>query len=157
MTKARIRALAVLAGAATVALAGCGKAGYAHVSGVVTVNGKPYANCMVQFLPESSKDHANPGRGAVGHTDENGRYSLKTVDGVRGAAVGKNQVQIRSEYLKGVKGFEYWDPAAGKTVKTNDDPIPREWNVQSNHEFDVPAGGTDQANFDIVVGKAPKR
>ena len=37
-------------------------------------------------------------------------------------------------------------PKGGKV-----DPIPPEWNALSNKEFDVPRGGTDQANFDIFV------
>jgi hypothetical protein len=157
MTEVRNRAFPVLAGLFAVALAGCGRSGYARVSGVITLNGKPYPNCMVQFLPEAGRGNATPGRGSVGHTDENGRFTLKTVDGVVGAAVGKNLVQIRSEYRKDSKGFDYWDPSAKKTVRSNDDPIPMDWNVKSKKEFDVPSGGTDQANFDIVIGKTPRR
>jgi hypothetical protein len=33
------------------------------------------------------------------------------------------------------------------------DPIPPEWNALSKVHFDVPSGGTDQANFDIRTRK----
>jgi hypothetical protein len=33
------------------------------------------------------------------------------------------------------------------------DPIPAEWNALSDKTFEVPAGGTDKANFDIVSKK----
>ena len=45
--------------------------------------------------------------------------------------------------------------AAGKATKAAADPIPPQWNYESKQEFDVPAGGTEKANFDIVT-KKPK-
>ena len=48
------------------------------------------------------------------------------------------------------------DPALGTpdgSAKVQIDPIPAEWNSSSTKEFDVPAGGTDKANFDIVGKK----
>ena len=43
-----------------------------------------------------------------------------------------------------------------KADAPNVDPIPQEWNARSTKEFDVPAGGTDKANFDIVSKKKTK-
>jgi hypothetical protein len=142
-----------------VGLAGCsGGAGYAPVSGVVTVNGKPCRNATVTFLPEQTKDNPTPGRGSIGRTDDNGRFTLKTVDGVTGAAVGKHHIQIRTSYNAELKGYQVWDPVAKKTVRSDVDPIPYEWHsAEGTKEFDVPAGGTDKANFDIVTGKAANR
>jgi len=157
MIGARNGLFPVAAGLLAVALAGCSRSDYAPVSGVITMNGKPYRNGIVLFLPEATKGNTTPGRGATGHTDENGRYSLKTVNGISGAAVGKNAVQIRTKYSAELKGFEFWDPTTNKAVRSEADPVPPEWNTNSTREFDVPPGGTDKANFDIVTAKSPKR
>ena len=37
------------------------------------------------------------------------------------------------------------------------DPIPLDWHEKSEKVFDVPAEGTDQANFDIVTPKKGRR
>ena len=57
-----------------------------------------------------------------------------------------------TRYNAEIKGYEVWDPGSNKAVKSYTDPIPPEWNSASTKEFDVPSGGTDQANFDIVLG-----
>jgi hypothetical protein len=157
MTTVRNLAFAASACALAVGLTGCGRSDYAPVSGVVTLNGKPYRNAAVLFLPISTADHPTPGRGSSGHTDENGRFTLKSVEGVMGAAVGKHNVQIRTTYSAQFKGYEVWDPESSKVVKASVDPIPLEWNTLSKKEFEVPPGGTDKANFDIVTTKAPRR
>ena len=46
------------------------------------------------------------------------------------------------------------DDADSATLdKIKADPIPAEWHANSKVEFEVPAGGTDRAVFDIVSGK----
>jgi hypothetical protein len=153
MNQARNRAFAALAGVFAVSLVGCGSGPYVPVSGVVTVNGKPYRNAYLQFQPMASAENPNPGRGSVGHTDENGHFTLKTDDGHEGAAVGKHRVRITTKYSKSFKGYEVWDPVQNKTVRSAADPIPPHWNYNSKQEFEVPAGGTDKANFEIVTRK----
>jgi hypothetical protein len=141
------------AGVLLAALAGCsGGAGYAPVSGVVKLNGKPYDKAVVSFQPIGTTENPNPGRGSSAYTDENGRYVLKS-DKYSGALVGKHLVRIMT------RGNEVvgQDPTVGSDDKTplrpQLDPIPPEWNALSKKEFDVPAGGTDKADFDIVTGK----
>jgi hypothetical protein len=158
MSTVRNLAFALLAGGLALGMSGCGGGGYAPVSGVVTMNGKPLRNVVVLFLPEQTKEHAASGRGSSGHTDENGHFTLKSVDGHAGAAVGKHHVRINSVYSKELKGYEAWDAEANKVVKAAVDPIPPEWSSANNKkEFDVPSGGTDKANFEIVTRKTPKR
>ena len=136
MNQVKTLALTALAGALVISLAGCGGgAQYVAVSGVVKLDGKPHRNAMVMFQPMASTENPNPGRGSSGRTDDNGRFTLKTFEGQRGAVIGKHRVRIMS------------------MVKAAADPIPAEWNQASNKEFDVPTGGTDQANFDIVTKK----
>ena len=55
-------------------------------------------------------------------------------------------------WLRDTGGFRYDETPPNKEV----DPIPAEWNALSKVEFDVPPGGTDQANFDILTRKGKK-
>jgi hypothetical protein len=164
--------LVLLCGVTALA-AGCGgdDPELAPVSGVVKVDGKPYPNAYVTFQPVGSEGNPNPGRGSTGTTDAEGRFTLRYDGGQDGAVVGKHIVRITSMQPAD-------DPSRFKGTETGstdgDDPtgaaaalaarglkpeiIPKEWHTDSRKEFVVPAGGTDQANFDIVSlrGKAKK-
>jgi len=160
MISVRSLVLPGLAGLLTFSFLGCGNGGpqYVGVSGVVTLNGKPYKGAVVNFQPSATPDNPNPGRGSYGHTDENGRFTLVVDDQVKGAVVGKHRVRIAS--LQDSTRTDF-DPALGTPdggelkarPKRLFDPIPPEWNEQSKKEFDVPPGGTGKANFDIVTKK----
>jgi hypothetical protein len=135
MTNIRNLAFAAVAGVMAVSLVGCSSGpAYVPVSGVVTLNGKAFSNCIVTFQPMSTTDNPNPGRGSSGRTDQNGQFTLKCDDGRPGAAVGKHRIRI--------------------IAATQD--IPPEWNNESTKEFDVHSGGTDKANFAIET-KAKKK
>jgi hypothetical protein len=152
-----LRQMAVLAAGTLILVpAGCGGSPYAKVAGVVTVDGKPYRNAIVSFQPLGTANNPNPGRGSSALTDENGRYTLTTDDGRSGAVVGKHRVRIQTKredptaVVDPAVGSPDDLPAPGKKVEV--DPIPLEWySDQSTKEFEVPPGGTDKANFDIVT------
>ena len=158
----RMRAGLVMSGwvgLLALALLGCGGGPrYVPVSGVVRLNGNPYRGAVVNFQPLGSPDNPYPGRGSYGHTDENGRFTLVVDDKIKGAVVGKHRVRIAT--LQNSAAQEY-DPKVGtpdggerkSRPKRSIELIPREWNEESKQEFEVPAGGTDKANFDIVTGK----
>jgi hypothetical protein len=137
---------------------GCGGPRHVPVSGVVMLNGTPYRGAVVNFQPIGTPDNPNPGRGSYGHTDESGRFTLVVDDKIKGAVVGKHRVRIATGRDTGPGDY---DPKLGTPdglvgrvrPKRPVDPIPREWNEESKQEFEVPAGGTDKANFDIVTGK----
>ncbi|WP_437194285.1 carboxypeptidase regulatory-like domain-containing protein [Planctomicrobium sp. SH527] len=57
------------------------------VSGVVTLDGAPLADAIVEFSPES-------GRPSSALTDAEGRYSLTYLDNVSGALLGTHTVRI---------------------------------------------------------------
>lgn len=149
----------VLAGALIAALAGCGGGPkLAPVSGVIRLDGKPYPHAVITFQPIGGKDNENPGRGSSAYTDDNGRFVLK-YDGMEdGAVVGRHRVRIMTKGSdvmvqgggEGTGSDDYTPPANVKV-----DPIPVEWNGYSTKEFEVPAGGTDKADFDIT--SAPKK
>lgn len=150
MRGARVLTVAVV-GLLLATATGCGeKSKYAPVSGVVKLNGKPYPKALVKFQPVGSKNDPNPGRGSGGVTDENGRFVLKTDEGDDGAVIGAHQIKIVT-LDESMVGF---DPATGSpdnvVTKKKIDPIPIDWRELGKHTFDVPAGGTDQANFDIT-------
>ena len=134
------------------AVVGCGGEGskYVPVSGVVTINGKPYAKAMVSFQPEGGAGNIAPGRGSSGITDGQGRFTLKTDDGHDGALVGSHAIKIRTQG----ESVGY-DPQVGSSDSAplpnskNIDPIPLDWRELGKHKFEVPAGGTKDANFDI--------
>ena len=155
-------ALALAVGLA--ALAGCGGGpSYVPVSGVVTVDGKPYPNAVVVFLPMATTGNLEPGRGSSALTDGVGRFALTTDDGGRGALVGRHRVRIQT---RRDDPEAFFDPSVGSadgapTPKRKGgkvDPIPVEWySDKSAKEFTVPPGGTDKADFAIESKRAGGR
>ncbi|MCI0379729.1 MAG: DUF4198 domain-containing protein [Gemmataceae bacterium] len=145
--------LAVLCAAAT----GCGGGPeIASVSGVVKVNNKPYKNAVVSFQPVGTRDSPNPGRGSAAVTDENGQFSL-VYDGVKpGAIVGKHQVRIFTKFGVEAPADFKSDSAPGVAAEKYFEPIPPEWNENSTKTFEVPSGGTKEANFDISTKPGSK-
>lgn len=123
---------------ALLAVVGCG-GGTAAVSGVVTMDGKPLEGAVVTFSPIGGDPEGGVG-GSSGRTDAEGRYSLKTVLSERsGASVGKHRVMI-SQF----KGGDPKNPEGG-----GKEAVPLRYNHNTELTFDVPAGGTAQANFEL--------
>lgn len=136
-------------------LIGCGSEAIVPVSGKVTVDGKPHKGLIVSFQPLGSKKNINPGRGSSGITDENGKFTL-IYDGTSpGALVGKHRVRIFTQMGAEPPPADDKSESDSKTVlslKTRE-TIPLEWHEKSEKEFDVPSGGTREANFLIERGK----
>jgi hypothetical protein len=133
-------ALAMFAGFA----GGCRPSGppTAPVTGRVSLNQKPLAGVHVSFQPAGgSAASAVAGVGSVGITDEQGRYQLRTIDSdLPGAVIGHHVVRLTAKELR-EKGKDDASP-----VRKN--PLPPQ-SLDGSLHFDVPAGGTDQANFDL--------
>jgi len=114
------------------------------VSGIVTLDGQPLANAAVTFQPKQVEGNMTPGTGSGAKTDANGVYSLMVVGtGQKGAVVGPHVVEISCfTFPKGA------DPTSEKPGAANQarNRIPAN---QSKHEFTVPAGGTDKADFNL--------
>jgi hypothetical protein len=127
--------------------AGCGGSRIVPVSGRVTVGNRPVVNATVVFQPLS--EAKNPGPGSTGKTDSNGRFTLQLMTGnTKGALVGWHRVSITA-----YEGDEDV-PSSGSDMVFRKRIIPDEYNVNSKLTFEVPAGGTTEANFDLP---APKR
>jgi hypothetical protein len=124
-------------------LAGCGGGPYktAPVSGRVTMNGKPLANVAVLFQPMATPNNIEPGPGSTGTTDGDGHYTLTLVGkDSKGAVVGKHKVQIT------MMNKDDSDDDRPHRVKR----LPAKYSGKNTKlEYDVPASGTDAANFDL--------
>ncbi len=91
------RMLALVALVDIFGVAGCsGGPKLAEVTGTVKLNGKPLANVMVEFNPDSAT-----GVRATGTTDENGRYTLLCDDQRPGAMVGHHRVVLHDLAIYG--------------------------------------------------------
>ena len=99
----------------------------------------------------------NAGLGSSAYTDSNGRFVLKSMDGKSsGAVIGRHIVRIMTKGNDVVGqdlGTGSPDGEVANPTKKIVNAIPPEWNSESDKEFEVPSGGTDKANFDIISAK----
>ncbi|HJZ91304.1 MAG TPA: hypothetical protein VKE40_10565 [Gemmataceae bacterium] len=137
------RFLAVLAIALPLA-AGCSRGpATAQVSGRVTLNGQPLANVHVSFQPIAAGNDYNVGGGSYAITDADGKFTLRLVDGEKlGAVVGKHRVEITPRNT---------DDDLDRRGKGAPTGIPERYNRNTTLTFEVPAKGTDQADFPLTA------
>jgi len=140
-----------LIGLALLAACGCGGGSshkIAHVSGKVTLNGKPLANATVNFQPFPPEGSIDAGEASVGKTNENGEFTLSTLKGSKGAQVGKHHVLIMSQFTKAPED----DSRPPRGGFPQDDLVPKRYGMGQKDEitFDVPSGGTDKAIFTLT-------
>jgi hypothetical protein len=120
---------------------GCGgRVPIAAVSGKVTLGGHPLAGAVVTFQPIREPAAATiAASGSVGHTDSDGRYELRLIEpNSLGAAVGMHRVTITTATA---------DPTNDAQLASGE-RVPLGWR-DGSQTFDVPAGGTSEANFSI--------
>ncbi|MDR2757637.1 MAG: hypothetical protein LBC20_18255 [Planctomycetaceae bacterium] len=119
-------------------VSGCSKGDpVAPVSGTVTLQGKPIADCSITFQPTAK----NPIVAAFGLTDVNGKFSLETIESPKrkGAVAGEYQVK-----------FFWRDPDFDETKSK---PAPYQIPVKYQQEgitFIVPNEGKTDVVFDLV-------
>jgi hypothetical protein len=124
-------------------LCGCGGGesyDLAPVSGQVTLDGKPLANVRVGFQPASGE--AAPGPGSAGVTDADGRYTLQVVSASskKGAVPGKHIVRMN---------LIAEEDSADDVDASMSSSLPPQA-VNGSLTYDVPADGTDAADFDLT-------
>jgi len=124
---------------------GCSSQKFAPVSGKVTLNGKALANATVSFQPIAPPKKMEAAPGSAGKTNENGEYTLKLTSGEKGAWVGKHQVRISALNPEIGEG-DARPPRGGWPLA---DKVPKQYNAETTLTFEVPAGGTNAANFDL--------
>jgi hypothetical protein len=130
---------------AMVVLTGCdSREAVVPVSGVVTIDGEPAANCRVSFQP--TENNENPGIGSVGDTDEEGKFTLETVEDKPRPGAVPGEARVTIFYLDPAN----FDQEEGQEPVASEPPpfqVPAPW--RSGEEiFVVPEEGTDQANFE---------
>jgi len=129
-------------------VAGCGPkpVRIARVAGRVTLDGKPLPKASVTFAPMATKESPNPGPTAQGLTDAEGRYQVSVDAATPGAVVGKCRIYISTR----LSDPTIDDRDAGGPIKTLPrDKVPPQYNISTGLMFDVPLGGTSEANFDL--------
>ena len=127
---------------------GCSSSKIVPVSGRVTLGDKPLSNATIIFQPLT--DDPNPGPGSQAKTDRDGRFTLQLLSGdKKGALTGKHRITIMA-----YEGDTDEIPSSGSDNKVfRKRIIPDEYNVNSKLTFDVPAGGTTEANFDLPAAE----
>jgi|SRR6516164_5488110 hypothetical protein len=139
--------LRLIFGFVVVALLGCNTKPYTvgPVSGRVTLDGNPLPKASVTFVPMATKENLAPGPTATAITNADGRYSLTIDRNTPGGVVGKCRIYITTLLT---------DPAiderdGGPPIKRPKDKVPDRYNQKTELVFEVPPGGTDQANFEL--------
>ena len=126
-------------------LSGCGTSEFelAPVSGRVQLDGVPLAGARVVFEPHRTGEQAlRAGPGSWGLTDDDGKYTLETLDGDAGAVVGPHRVTISS--------FQGETDRTTQSVRViQQERVPERYQVPGMLNWDVPAEGTNEANFDL--------
>lgn len=127
---------------------GCGSSGYelAPVSGVVTLYGQPLVDATVSFEPKAGSGTTLVGPGSAGTTDENGRFELATFKQEGGAVVGTHTVRI-STYKSRFEDLRTSD----KIEVVSIEHVPWHYNRNTELTFEVPSGGTEEADFVLVA------
>ncbi len=123
--------------------AGCGDSfPVAPVSGTITLDGKPLADARVGFEPKRSGKELAAGPGSYATTDRQGRFVLESLDDRNGAVVGTHRVWIRTIKTK--------EGPNGEIETVVEEQVPARYNSQTELTFDVPAEGTEAANFALT-------
>jgi hypothetical protein len=113
------------------------------VSGTVTLDGKPLVGATVGFQPIAPEGKMDAGPGSQAKTNNKGEFTLMTALGENGAVVGKHRVMI-SLLNEQVGDSDARPPRGGWPLA---DKVPKRYNSESKETFDVPAGGTNKADF----------
>jgi hypothetical protein len=132
----RISALALMA-----LIAGCGGASRETVSGKVTLDGAPLPKAKVLLVaknPPQNNSDPNAKGPYIGVTDDQGQFEVGPVgDTGGGVPPGAYTLTITTAWLDGGDEMSVTPPQKV--------PAPHSTGV----DFEVPAGGTDAANFDL--------
>jgi hypothetical protein len=146
-------------------LAGCSQKGYVPVKGKVTYNGAPLANVQVLFQPIATDGADAGGVGSFAMTNDAGEFTLEASAPVPtpGALVGKHRVRIAfpPKMLGAAEDTDSDAATPGGNAKGQPkalkQPIPEKYNSESTLSFDVPSGGTTQADFALEGPALPKK
>ncbi len=138
------------AGALLAFVMGCSGEGFefAPVTGKVTIEGQPAVDFHVSFEPIASGKSPISGPGSVGVTDSEGKFSLLSVPNKsQGAVVGKHRVRIVVQR----RDSEDEDAVVARLKKGDSfQQLPPKYHDSTELTFDVPAQGSNKANFELT-------
>jgi hypothetical protein len=100
----------------------------------------------VSFQPFAKPGSIEAGEGFTDNTNEKGEFTLSSSTGKKGALVGKHRVSISA--IDPQIGEHDTRPARGGWPRA--DKVPTRYNAKTELTFDVPAGGTNKADFDLT-------
>lgn len=135
-------------------LIGCGgpetiRVPLVRVSGIVTFNGEPLANAVVEFESED-------GSFSYAQTDARGRYDLRFDSQSRGTTLGKKTVRISmNRRINGLNSNDEGvpgDTAGGSFEKQPKERIPEDYNLRSTLTAIVTAS-TKTFSFDLLSNR----
>lgn len=119
-------------------VAGCGGESLVPLEGTVTLDGKPMAGVHVLFFPTEAE--ANDATQYRGITDNQGHYSLERAsDDSVGLTPGTYRVSLTTAVIEGF---------SDELTPTPPERVPRKYR-DGTLTFDVPEGGTQEANFEM--------
>ncbi|MBI1248515.1 hypothetical protein GC197_11835 [bacterium] len=135
-------ARALTIGLLALVLGGCsGSQRIVPVSGVVTLDGEPLADAVIGFEPIATEGEFEAGMGSYARSDAEGRFVLRALTKEEGALVGVHRVSVST--VVGKEGPN------GEMLGLTKERVPARYNNDTKLTFEVPAGGTDQANLDL--------
>jgi len=111
------------------------------VSGQVTLDGEPLAGAVVGFEPIAQEGELEAGYGSYAKTDDDGRYSLRSLKNEEGAMIGQHRVSVST--VVGKEGPN------GETIGLTRERVPSRYNNDTQLVVEVPEGGTDAANLEL--------
>lgn len=137
MMLARIWVLALLC-----FMVGCfGSDKIVPVSGLVTLDGKPLPGAVVGFEPIAQQGDLKAGYGSYSKTDDEGRYTLRSLKNEEGALVGQHRVSVSTVIGK--------EGPNGEMLGLTKERVPSRYNNDTQLVIEVPPGGTDEANLEL--------
>lgn len=119
----------------------------APVSGLITLDGKPLAGGSIVSQPAAPPGSVIAGKGSVAFCDADGRFQLKTLDGLDGAVVGEHRIRIYGPRKTAA------DSAKDGPVNADADIVPKKYNRATELKLTVPPEGTKEANFSLTTKK----
>jgi len=170
MLKISFPVAALIACSLLLASVGCGES-YPRVSGKITHNGNPIEGLHITFNPAYVDGNAYPGPYSTSVTAADGTYELKTRNEDRGAVAGLHNIvfewpeRVSDDLIADLK-VNLKIPALTAEEKSQLESLLAEaiskrksrpeLAIRSVKNFNVPAEGTDQANFDLGAQKEPQ-
>lgn len=119
----------------------------APVSGLITLDGKPLSGGSIVSQPAAPAGSIIAGKGSVAFCDADGRFQLKTLEGLDGAVVGEHRIRIYGPRKSAA------DSAKDGPVNADADIVPKKYNRATELKLTVPPEGTAEANFALTSKK----